>query len=560
MPHDRGDQRELFGGTRDPIVQRPRATSDRQRERQASPPTAKPEQEFFLGRNKLSPLEIFLQQKRTTGRRGPLGEIFEFAKASAQAVGEFGSEAADVLTGRTAETERDFFDAILPGTEEVAPALEGFVEEHRAGPLLGTFGFAEIEDATNQEIEELAPEPLDRDAIASRAQQIQENKAKLEDVDRILGEQDLDPTEEFAVAQIRERLEISLAELEVELLELNDQLSIQDVIFDIAARDSGLADSLDLADLEKALGADGGLGHQTYQAILDLANDAALSEKERDEAIDIVLARQHFSQEIVKTINDLVKNKADLIELQGRSDWELLNDPAAFLSPTVNFDVTGVDDADRFLNDMYNSVDNFLNTEVPVTIPNDHPSFQVFDQTVLLVMQFGMDNPDVQQNITDLASVWELDETALAQTFDAARTQAEDNNKQWNEALDADEARPGSGVLVAALWQAGEEIGFTPAQLEMAAKSQALHALIETKSGGVSGQISDGTIAGMGGLTLEMYEDLMPQPWTPTSGMRYELIALLRYIDEFFQGDALKALTFYFDSGEWGGTESMPDG
>ena len=76
----------------------------------------------------------------------------------------------------------------------------------------------------------------------------------------------------------------------------------------------------------------------------------------------------------------------------------------------------------------------------------------------------------------------------------------------------------------------------------------------------MSGKIGDGTIAGVGGLTLDVYEEVMDGPWTPQRGMAWELRALLEYIRRRFDGDALRAVKFWRDSGEWGGTEAMPSG
>ena len=95
----------------------------------------------------------------------------------------------------------------------------------------------------------------------------------------------------------------------------------------------------------------------------------------------------------------------------------------------------------------------------------------------------------------------------------------------------------------------------------MAAKSEDLHALIDVMSGGVSGQINEGNIAGIGGLTLEMYAHVMGgEEWNSTRGMAWELTALLSYIDEFFDGDALKAVRFFREAEEWGGVSTLSGG
>ncbi len=561
MPHDREDQIELFGGRREPIIQRKR-TSVRDKLRKIineDDATARPAEDTDkkLGLSPFTPREIFQQKNRTTPRKGLLGEIFEGGKSFIGAGVESAAEGLERIGDALSEP--------IPGTgdPETFADIQSFIDPNRriaqlargAAPQLG---FGEITEDEPPELRR-GTDPADvRHEIAGKAQAAQQKKEELQQVDSTLAQQELDPADAFTLQQTRDIIEVQLAELEVELLNLQNALGVQDVIFDIAARDAGLTDALDIEPLEKALKAEGGLGHSTYQAILDLANNAALTEQERDEGIDIVLARQNFSEEIINTINDLVKNKNDKEEMQERPDWEILADPEAFLNPQVNFDVTGANDAQRFENDMKNTFDLII--EVPDNIPEDHPSFDTFDLTILLTMEFGVDHQLVQDGIKEIADVWGVDETSLNSAFKAARENAVLNKDAWDEALDADQAHPFSPGLVAAIWQAGEEIGWNPEQLEMAAKSRALHALIQTKSNGVSGIKSDGTIAGMGGLTLDMYQEIMKEEWTPQRGMAWELQAMLEYIDRFFQGDALSALTFYFDSGEWGGTESFPDG
>ena len=563
MPHDREDQRSLFTKQREAVTQRPRTSTNIKDKinKILKDPNTRPEEETerFLGLSPRTPNEIFNQKGRTSGSKGLLGELFEGGKGVIGTIVESTAEGIDLVNRALNEP--------IPGTgsPETFAGIQRAIDPNRrvaqlargAGEFLGTG-----ELGPGDEPPELAgTSPADnRHQIAAKAAKASEARKKLEEVDSTLEQQELDPADALILAETREIIEVELAKLEVELLDLQNALGVQDVIFDIAARDSGLADHLDLEPLEKALKSEGGLGHQTYQAILDLANNAALSEKERDEAIDIVLARQHFSQELINTVNDLVQNKTDLVEIQERPDWEILDDPAAFLNPQVNYDVTGDNDAQRFENDMKNTLDSII--EVPFNIPDDHVSLETFDLVTLLVMEFGVDHATVQEGIAEIALAWDVEETSLNSAFKAAREQALLNKEAWDEVLDpgTNQARPFSGGLVAAIWQAGEEIGWVPEQLEMAAKSRALHALIQTKSNGVSGLKGQGTIAGIGGLTMDMYQEMMQEEWTPDRGMAWELQALLEYINTFFQGDALKALTFYFDSGEWGGTESFPDG
>jgi hypothetical protein len=153
-----------------------------------------------------------------------------------------------------------------------------------------------------------------------------------------------------------------------------------------------------------------------------------------------------------------------------------------------------------------------------------------------------------------------MDAGELTAVVKQARVEAVANKEAWDEALEADEAIPGSGVMIAAIYQAGELIGMNPDQLEMAAKSRALHALIDVKSSGVSGTQKEGTIAGIGGLTLDMYEEIMGEEWSSTRGMAWELQALLGYIEKYFQGDALAAVRFYKEAEEWGGSGTISGG
>ena len=175
-------------------------------------------------------------------------------------------------------------------------------------------------------------------------------------------------------------------------------------------------------------------------------------------------------------------------------------------------------------------------------------------------MEFGVNNDVIQADINQLAEWWDMDAGEISATMKTARMEAIANKKAWDEALEADEARPGSGTLVAAIWQAGELIGWNPDQLEMAAKSRDLHALIDVMSGGVSGVENEGNIRGIGGLTLAMYEERMGEEWTPNRGMQWELQAMLSYIDEYFNGDTLSAIRFFREAEEWGGSGTISGG
>lgn len=546
---------------KDAITQRTRAAERRvqegkepqQRERTpaqiAQETLLEKEGRTFVGRSDLSPLEILMQKDRTTGRRKLFGELAEGGKAVGRAGFEVISEAGDALVA--------LLGADIPGTEKAGDVLQAIrdFESSVAEGTAGFVGFGEVEDKEDPSTVETAGKRRREGAEKERV--LTQKKRDLEQIDEAAASGVLGSLDQFTADQLKETIELELAQVEVDLLDLQNQLAIQDRIFEIQTEDRGLADDINLDPLKDALGVDGGLGAQTFQAITSIAENAALSAQQRDEAIDLVMARQSFSEELLKTVNDLVQTKNDQQALLDLPDIELLRDAGLFINPSVAFDVSGADDTERFLNDMFNEADIFLEQNVPASIPPEHESFATYANAMSTAMMSGVDHPDVQFAIDQLAEVWELDAGSLSETFKNARSQAEANKIAWDEALEADQARPFSGGLVAAIYQAGEAMGFDPTLLEMAAKSRGLHHLIDVKSQGKSGIVGDGTIAGMGGLTADAYTLYMGEEWNPGRGMQWELQALLRYIEDEFGSNAQTAVNFYLDSGEWGGSETL---
>ena len=451
---------------------------------------------------------------------------------------------------------RDPTELFTPGLRD-SPLPFGF--NPNQPPLAADeFPFPFIDKEDRQGLQ--APADLSRRDVAQQAKILTQKKRELEKEVDNLTERELNPVDALAASQLREAVEVELAKVEVDLLELQNSLGIEDTLFQLSAEHAGLADALDLDPLKDALGTEGGLGAQTFKAILDIADNVALSQQEQDDAIDLVLTRRNISDELIAAVNDMVDTKNDLEELNEMTNRELLDNAAEFIAPPLAFDVQGENDADRCLADMFNAIAPFLEINVPATIPTGHPSEQLYNEVILQAMQSGIDRPDVTSGIEQLAAIWDLDAGELTTQIKNARLKASANKTAWDEALEADEAAPGSGNLIAALWQAGEAIGWNPEQLEMAAKSRDLHALIDVKSKGVSGIQREGNIAGIGGLTLEMYKTVMGEEWNEGRGMAWELEALLSYIDQFFNGDALAAVRFYREAEEWGGSGTLSGG
>jgi hypothetical protein len=111
-----------------------------------------------------------------------------------------------------------------------------------------------------------------------------------------------------------------------------------------------------------------------------------------------------------------------------------------------------------------------------------------------------------------------------------------------------------------ALAAAAQEIGMMPEEAVMWANAPQVHAIIQVKSNGLSGQHYDGTMSGVGGLTDDMYRKVMGESWSPDKGLQWELMALLAYRQREGGGDPIKALNTYRDTGWWGGGSGDPVG
>jgi hypothetical protein len=366
----------------------------------------------------------------------------------------------------------------------------------------------------------------------------------------------LDEASLVAVAELREETALQLSQAENELLQAQQQMRVQDVIFDFQAEEAGLGDELDLAPLEEAITKEGGLGAQTFQAISDLANNAALTAAEKSEGINLLLARQHFSNELTATVHDVVQRQTELESLESRSDLELLGDDATFFNPTIPFDVIGIDDLDRLVNNMSMHLEDFKN-QAGGSFPDEDWSWDVYNELFAMAASQNTSDPYFAEQVEKLAQRWQVDPTIIATAFIDAEQQARASEEAWNDALEADSFVPGSEGAIAAIAQAGEEIGIPPEFIDLIAKSTDLHIIIDEMSGGKSGQKGEGNIAGVGGLTLDMYEILMREEWTPQRGLKWELQALLEYIGQQFGGDPMAAVQFFRRTGEWGGTSGV---
>jgi len=536
---------------RSPIRQRTRRRFDRERDAQAAKDadetgtTTRPEEEF-AGRSPFTPLELFLQKDRTTPRRGTAGEVLEQGKATLGAVGEVFNEASSVIRRATDPFTTPIADRIRSEAQEVVDVFEGH-------------GFGDLDDDKEEKTE--AEAEAAKAAIETEQRAKLAKKTELERIDDLAARGGLIAVDQHTVDQLREGLAVELAQIENDLLRLDLRLRAEDFFFETGIEDLGLEGHVDLDPLRDALDSEGDLGAQTHAAIIGIAENAALSEQQRDEAIDLVLARQNFSEELIKAVNDMVLTKNDTEKLNNLSDIELLKAADETFNPTVAFDVQGATDTERFVNDMLNDADIFLEQNVPHTFLDDDPTFDDLGAIMLTVMQGGREalaDPEVAGAISDLASAWQIDEADMIDMFSHAHSVATANKDAWDEVIDdkATQARPFSGQLVAALWQAGETMGYEPELLEMASKSRGLHHIINLKSQGRSGTSTDGTIAGIGGLTQNMYVFLMGQEWTPQQGMLWELQALLKYIQVEWRGDVHAAVNAHILDGDWGGTES----
>jgi len=378
---------------------------------------------------------------------------------------------------------------------------------------------------------------------------------------QVIQESPLDEQSQVAANVIREEIDASQAQVEIDLLRARQELDIQDVLFEQSLKDAGLADEIDLEPLRGAVAKEGGLGAQTLAAIEDIAQDATMTEAEKDEGIDLILTRRHFSKAIAETVTDMVQNTQDLARLESRSDADLLGDTATFLNPDINFDVLGENDAERFQANFLNGVIETMGPEIQAImapLPDDDFTVEAWDNLMSFAMFGDFESPGYLQDLEFVSTSWGIPASRLHEEFKAAHKRAVDADEQWNIAEDADSLTPGSESMIAAIYQAGEASGvYTAEFLELVAKSVDLHMLIDVKSKGKSGLSNDGTTRGVGGLTEVMYEMLMGEEWTPKRGMQWELQALLEYIDRQFDGDPVAAIQFYRQTGEWGGSAAL---
>jgi hypothetical protein len=369
----------------------------------------------------------------------------------------------------------------------------------------------------------------------------------------------LDEQSQFAVSEFRLQLADQLDQIQLDLEKAKHQLDVQDVLFDFESDQIGFEN--DLGPLEEALQMEGGVGLQTMQAIKDIANNAALDAAEKGEAIDLVMARASFSQEIVDGISEMVQNRDDLQKFNEMADVELANSlgVASFFDPMF----PNVIETDPVVRANVN-----FNDVVEQTVIGDWLSDEATDQQyeqylAVRDMALSLENARAEELnplYQALATTSGIDYETWRNTVSDAIGRTKASEAAAEAAIDAKSLPPGSESMAIAIANAGHELieaGVDPEAIRLIANYPGLHAIIKVKSNGRAGAHGEGTIRGIGGLTEAMYENLMGEVWHPNRGMQWELQALLLYIMRGFGGDPIAAMDFYRNTGEWGGVQSM---
>ena len=514
----------VFGGNQPPVTQTGEGTRGR-------------------GGNILSQLWSFINPSPTAPNiAGGLLDNTNFLSSIQEGFGwALGSEATShVPSALESDSFARGFNEMTQGTGfNIEPSGENTMPQTPGGSL-----------PTDSEPDPFADPTSTPEDLLNQVNKLTDFNAKLDDL--ATGEY-LTEDSRMLVDEMRANLADQMDALSLQLEEQKQQLHVQDAIFQFQAEGLGL--DMDLGPLEQAIQQEGGVGAQTFRAIQDIANNAALSQAEKNDAYDIVAGRANFSDAIIESIDEMVQNRDDLQKLNEMSDVELLGDQARFFSPMFENSVI-VDDNERF---MSNFEDTFYSTEMGDVVAGfNDAQFQLFDNVVAAVRANGARSEAVAPLIQNLVqavpgSTFEQWRNA----FDAANTRAINSEKAKEASVDAKKLQPGSEALQYALVEAGQEMGVPDDILTLLSNSAELHALIKIKSGGVAGKMGQGTIRGMGGLSEQMYDQLMPEPWSQDKGMKYELQALLAYVIRQFDGDPIKALQFYQQTGEWGGVGNI---
>lgn len=399
---------------------------------------------------------------------------------------------------------------------------------------------------------------VDPEELTSQAGHLIEQRTIL---DQLANDPTMTEASRFAIEQAREALGEQMADLELDLERSRQQLRVQDTLFNFQADQLGL--DLDLAPLEEAIQREGGLGAQTLLAITAIANDAALSAQEKNEALDIVMARGQFSDAIVREVESMVQNKDDLQQLLELNDTQLagrLGNPAQFFSPTFE-NVTVVDPVLRAGAEMDTVIDR---SELAGVVAGLDPNQdQLYFMLVDAVRNFGVDNPQSIALMDQMAKATQTDPSQWRDVLGAAVQAVADDAEAFERAQDAPKLTPGDKSMTYAIGGAGKGIGLDDTTSTLLANSVELHAMIQVKSNGVAGHEGPGNIRGIGGLHEDLYPQLMfdeqgnGEKWTPDRGMEWELQALLAYIIRHHGGDPIAAIDFYRNTGQWGGVASF---
>lgn len=388
---------------------------------------------------------------------------------------------------------------------------------------------------------------------------LNKNISIMDSLDSMEGQ--LRPEQQHQLQELREQIALEIEANEAELKSMQAQMRAQDRIF---AYDISQVEGLDIdiGPLQAAVSMEGGIGEQTLAAIQAVTGNTELTTEEQGAAMDAIINRTKFGEELVLTMNDLVRNQKDLQELEGRSDVELLGDEAQFFNPMFP-EVLEADPMQRWAM----SVENYLDESgiLGEDVQMDQQQSGVFDAILGSLANKAPGDPippEVQQLITGLATSLGVDPGTLSQWIALAVDNAATEEEGIAMALEAKSLTPGSKAMVYAIMEAGRTSGIPLPEdfIMLMANSRDIHTLIDVKSQGKSGQRGDGTISGIGGLTDEMYEQMMGESWSPDKGMMWELQALMRYIYWGFEGDVQEAVRFWRRTGDWGGAAALEDG
>lgn len=494
---------------------------------------------------------------------GPV-QPWDFAKlgmnrlvaGGADVLAEAGGGIADAVSGVN-EWAND--PRTLPGTAKDFIQTGAMAFGHQGPQPLG--GKPNETNAQGQGLPTAQGDPLDKtdadiDALFDRANNNQLMDQRLQG---LLEEGQLDEQARFAIEEARAALADETDQIQLDLEKAKYQLGVQDVLFNFQAEQVGF--DHDLAPLEEALEREGGVGLQTMQAIKDIAGNAAMDLAEKNEAIDLVMARAHFSDAMVDGISEMVQNRDDLIKLNEMADTELAGHLGVdkFFNPTFG-NVIETDPVVRQSLNFLETVEQGALGDWLIGEATDQ-QYELFLAVRDAALQAGdAKDPALDPQYQALAQASGIDYTTWRDEVGRAVTRAVNSERAAEAASEARNLEPYSEAMTYAIANAGQgliEAGVDPEAIRLIANYPGLHAIIKAKSQGRAGGHGQGTIRGVGGLTEDMYLQLMGEEWNPNQGMEWELQALLLYIMRGFGGDPMAAMDFYRKTESWGGVNSM---